>query len=90
MTIRVSPDVKAKLDSLAREMKRTASYLAGKAVTSYVEANAWQVELIRTRLEEANAPDARFVLHEDAMEWFASLGADQPRRKPKGKRLSNL
>ena len=90
MTIRVSPDVKAKLDGLARDMRRTASYLAGEAVTSYVEANAWQVDVIRKRLDEASAPDARFVPHEEAMEWFTSLGTDRPLRTPKGKLVSDL
>ena len=90
MTIRVRPEIMAKLDALARDMKRSASYLAGEAIASYVEVNAWQVKLIKKRLAEADAPDARFVQHEEVMAWFMSLGTEKPLPKPKARRLSDL
>ncbi len=37
MTIRLSADVKSKLEHLARDTRRSRSYLAAEAVSAYVE-----------------------------------------------------
>lgn len=37
MTIRVSPDVKEKLDRIATDTRRSKSFLAGEAVAAYVD-----------------------------------------------------
>ena len=47
MTIRVTSEVKEKLEHLARHTKRSRSDLASEAVASYVDLNAWQVEQIK-------------------------------------------
>jgi len=57
MTIRLEPDVKKRLDRLAAATDRSKSFLAAEAVRAYVENNEWQIEEIRTALEEANAED---------------------------------
>jgi predicted transcriptional regulator len=57
MTIRLEPDVKKRLDRLAAATHRSKSFLAAEAVRAYVENNEWQIEEIRTALEEANAED---------------------------------
>lgn len=90
MTIRVTHEVKAKLEHLARDTKRSKSYLAGEAVASYVEHNAWQAEQIRQAVEDADRPDSLWVTHEEAMDWFESLGTDSPLPKPRGRRKSEL
>ena len=43
MTVRITPEVKDKLDALARDTKRSKSYLASEAIETYVNLNAWQV-----------------------------------------------
>ncbi len=57
MTIRLEPDVKKRLDRLAAATDRSKSFLAAEAVRAYVENNEWQIEEIRTALDEANAED---------------------------------
>jgi predicted transcriptional regulator len=57
MTIRLEPDLKERLDRLAAATDRSKSFLAAEAVRAYVENNEWQIEEIRTALEEANAED---------------------------------
>ena len=47
MTVRLPPEVSDKLEALARDTKRSKSYLAGEAIASYVEMNAWQVARIK-------------------------------------------
>ena len=57
MTIRLEPGVKERLDRLAAATDRSKSFLAAEAVRAYVENNEWQIEEIRTALEEADAED---------------------------------
>lgn len=63
LTIRVSPDTKDQLDKLAQATKRSKSFLAAEAIDRYLEVEAWQVEEIRTALQEADAGD--FASDED-------------------------
>jgi RHH-type rel operon transcriptional repressor/antitoxin RelB len=50
MTVRLAPEVKEKLDALARTTKRSKSYLASEAIETYVNLNAWQVAHIQAAL----------------------------------------
>ncbi|MCM0044005.1 MAG: ribbon-helix-helix protein, CopG family [Burkholderiaceae bacterium] len=63
LTIRISPDTKDQLDKLAQATKRSKSFLAAEAIDRYLEVEAWQVEEIRTALQEADAGD--FASDED-------------------------
>jgi predicted transcriptional regulator len=63
LTIRVSPETKDQLDKLAQATKRSKSFLAAEAIDRYLEVEAWQVEEIRTALQEADAGD--FASDED-------------------------
>jgi predicted transcriptional regulator len=58
VTARVSPEVKTKLDELARSTKRSKSYLAAQAIAAYVEQNAWQIAEIEAGLAELDAGQA--------------------------------
>ena len=81
MTVRIPSEVSEKLDSLARDMKRSKSYLAGEAIASYVERAAWQVARIKAALEEAKS-GAPGVPHEEVVRWLQSLGTDQELPRP--------
>jgi RHH-type rel operon transcriptional repressor/antitoxin RelB len=84
MTVRLTPEVRERLDALARHTKRSKSYLASEAIESYVALNAWQVAHIKEALaeDEAGGPG---VPHDDVMRWMGSWGTDHqlPRPKPK-------
>ena len=84
MTIRLTPEVSERLDALARDTRRSKSYLASEAIESYVNLNAWQIAHIKEALaeDEAGAPG---VPHEEAMRWMDSWGTDHelPRPGPK-------
>jgi predicted transcriptional regulator len=85
MTVRISPEIGEKLDALARDMKRSKSFLAGEAITAYVEHNAWQVARIKEALADARSGTPG-VPHEAVREWVESWGTDnelpRPRVKP--------
>ena len=84
MTVRLTPEISEKLKALARDTKRSKSYLASEAIESYVDLNAWQVAHIKAALaeDEAGGPG---VPHEEAMRWMESLGTvhELPQPEPK-------
>jgi len=84
MTVRLTPEVRDKLDALARDTKCSKAYLASEAIESFVNLNSWQVAHIKAALaeDEEGGPG---VPHEEVMEWMASWGTDHelPRPEPK-------
>ena len=62
MTIRVSPQVKAKLGRLADNTRRSRSYLAAEAIENYVDRELEIVEGIKRGLADAKA--GRVVPHD--------------------------
>lgn len=65
MTIRVSSDLKERLGRLAKETRRSRSFLAAEAVASYVESELEIIEGIHRGLADVAA--GRVVPHEQAM-----------------------
>lgn len=55
MTIRLEPELKARLDKLAVATHRSKSYLAAEAVREYVELNEWQIQELQEAIREADA-----------------------------------
>ena len=81
---RVSPTLKKKLQALAKDTKRSESYLAAEAIAGYVELNAWQVAETKRRLKAAQAGEPG-IPHEEVDAWVRSWGteAELPRPKPR-------
>lgn len=71
---RVAPEVKEKLQALAKSTKRSEAYLAREAIEAYVEHNAWQVKEIKEALDAVMAGEPG-IPHEDVERWLASKGA---------------
>ena len=84
MTIRLKPEVREKLDALARDAKRSAARLASEAIETYVDLNAWQVIHIKAALAEDQAGGPA-VSHDEVVRWMQSWGSDHelPRPQPK-------
>jgi RHH-type rel operon transcriptional repressor/antitoxin RelB len=82
MTVRLTPELSDKLETLARDTKRSKSYLASEAIASYVEMNAWQVARIKAALAEARS-GAPGVPHEDVVRWIESWGAENEHGRPR-------
>ena len=53
-TIRLDDEMLAKLDALAADTDRSRNWIATKAIESYVELNAWQIEQIKAGIAEAD------------------------------------
>ena len=84
VTVRLKPEVREKLDALARDTNRSTSHLASEAIETYVNLNAWQVAHIKAALTEDQAGGPT-VSHEDVVQWMQSWGTDRelPRPQPK-------
>lgn len=84
MTVLVPPEVSEKLEALARDTKRTKAYLAGEAIASYVEHNAWQVARIKASLEDAKSGKPG-VPHAEVERWIRSWDTDGELPRPEAK-----
>ena len=80
MTIRVDRSVKERLDTAARTMNRSKSYLAAQAIEEYLKVQEWQEARINQALEAAERGEG--VAHDAVMEWLQSWGADSPLPRP--------
>jgi predicted transcriptional regulator len=65
LTVRLSPQTKKQLGRLAAHTRRTRSYLAGEAITNFVERELAIVEGIKRGLDDMHA--GRVVPHKTAM-----------------------
>ena len=78
MTVRLTPELCGKLE----RWRATPNYLAGEAIVSCVEMNAWQLARIKQALAEARS-GAPGVSHAEVVRWVESWDTASQRRKPK-------
>lgn len=77
LTVRLTPELKARLGKLAERTQRTKSFLAGEAIGNYVERELEIVAGIERGLDDMKA--GRVVAHEDVM---ADIDATIKKAKP--------
>ena len=54
VTVRLEPDLRQRLDGLAKALRRSRSFVASEAIREYVQVNEWQIEETRKALAEAD------------------------------------
>jgi len=54
VTVRLEPDLRERLDRLAKAQRRSRSYVATEAIREYVKVNEWQILETRKALAEAD------------------------------------
>lgn len=79
MTIRVSPEVKEKLDRIAADTRRSKSFLAGEAVSAYVDRELEIIDGIKSGMADAAA--GRVISHEQAVAEMRQVIEDAKRKK---------
>ena len=72
-TIRLDDEILAKLDALAADTDRSRSWIAAKAIESYVELNVWQIAKIKEGIAQADRGE--FATEEELDEIEAELQA---------------
>ena len=65
LTVRISPEVKERLGRLADRTRRTKSFLAGEAITDFVDRELAIIGGIRRGIDDMQAD--RVVPHKQAM-----------------------
>lgn len=81
VTVRIAPDVKKRLEKLAKSTGRTRSYLAAEALRDYLDVNEWQVARIKRAIESLDRGEG--IPHEDVMRWVDSWAKPNERPVPK-------
>ena len=81
LSVRLSPELKARLGQLAERTQRTKSFLAGEAIGNYVARELEIIAGIERGLDDMKA--GRVVPHEDVMADIDATihKAKKPRRK---------
>jgi predicted transcriptional regulator len=79
LTVRLPKKVKDRLGKLARHTRRTRSYLASEAITSFVEREIEIVEGIHRSLEDVRA--GRVVPHDEVARGIDAIIAAAERNK---------
>lgn len=74
VSVRVSEEDKEALEKLASVTGKSKSSLVAEAIHSYVELNAWQMSVVRQRLEAADRHE--YASRERVRAVFAKWGVD--------------
>ena len=74
LTIRLSEEIKAQLDKLAKQTGRSRAFHAQEALRRYLEEEAWQVQEIKQAVKEADAGD--FASEIEVSRVMKKLGID--------------
>jgi RHH-type transcriptional regulator, rel operon repressor / antitoxin RelB len=83
LTVRVTPQVKRRLESVALRVRRSKSFLAAEAIEEFLAVQEWQIAAVKEGI--AAADRGNLVQHEDVRAWAASLGSRRklPRARAK-------
>ena len=80
LSVRIDSATKNRLDVLAKQTKRSKSFLAAEAITAYVDLEEWQIGEIQAGIADANA--GRLVSHEKMKNWLESWGTPEEIKAP--------
>jgi predicted transcriptional regulator len=81
LSVRVDATVKKRLEALAKNARRSKSFLAAEAIAAYVQAEEWQLGEIQQGLRELDAGQA--VSHERVSTWLRSWGKPGEGKAPR-------
>jgi predicted transcriptional regulator len=82
-SIRLSKDVEAPLEQLAKKLDRSKNYLVNQAIKEFVVRQSME-ELRWSDTVEAleSVKSGRLVESEEVSEWLKSWGSDSPKSPP--------
>lgn len=82
VTVRLTPDLKAKLDALAASTQRSKSWLAAEAIAQYIEQEAWQIQTIEAAVALTDSPEAEWIEGAAVETWLDSWGTEAEQTAP--------
>jgi predicted transcriptional regulator len=82
VSVRLTPEILAKLDTMAEAMQRPRAWLMAHAIERYVDTEAWQVTAIQHAADELEQGQADLMSHDEVKQWLASWGTDHETAPP--------
>ena len=82
VTVRLTPEIKAKLDALAISTRRSKSWLAAEAIALYVEQSSWQIQMIEEAVKIADSPQAKWIEGSEVSAWLDTWGMENEKPSP--------
>jgi RHH-type transcriptional regulator, rel operon repressor / antitoxin RelB len=83
LTVRVTPQVKRRLESVALRVRRSKSFLAAEAIEEFLAVQEWQIGAVKEGVAAADRGD--LVPHEDVRAWAASFGSRRKLPRPRAR-----
>ena len=80
-TVRVAPEVKKRLEKLAKSTGRSRSFLAAEALNEYLDVNEWQVAGVKRAIASLDRGEG--VAHREVRDWVESWSRKRERAAPK-------
>jgi RHH-type transcriptional regulator, rel operon repressor / antitoxin RelB len=81
LTVRLTPQLKLRLDRLAKATKRSKSFLTMNAIESFVELNEWQLQAIQDGIKSADA--GHLIEHKQVEAWVSTWGTKHETEPPR-------
>jgi len=81
LSIRLDSETKQRLAALARQSKRSKSFLAAEAIAVYVAQEEWQLGEVHAAIDEMDAGQS--VGHEKVEAWLKSWGTAKEKNAPR-------
>jgi RHH-type rel operon transcriptional repressor/antitoxin RelB len=81
LSIRIDPETKKRLDTLAKRSRRSKSFLAAEAIAAYVDSEEWQLGELQAGIEELESGTE--VIHEKVARWLNSWGKAGETKAPR-------
>ena len=75
LTIRVSSELKSKLEKLGKTLHRSKSYIAEQAISHYVDKNAWQIDELTQAQDKIR--QGNFVSNDEVGRYLQSWGNEK-------------
>ena len=80
LSVRIDSETKKRLDVLAKQTKRSKSFLAAEAIAAYVDLEQYQIGEIHAGIAELDA--GHEVSHEKVLEWLKTWGTPGETKAP--------
>jgi RHH-type transcriptional regulator, rel operon repressor / antitoxin RelB len=83
LTVRLDPEIKQRLESIALRVHRSESLLAAEAIEEFLAVQEWQLAAIEDGVAAAERGD--LIPHGDVRAWAESLGSGNELPLPRTK-----
>jgi predicted transcriptional regulator len=83
LTVRLTPEVMQRLESVAQRVRRSESFLAAEAIEEFLAVQEWQIAAIEEGIAAAERGD--LIPHDDVRAWAESLGTEHELPLPRAK-----